>query len=688
MKIIFFLFLLLSVSIFSQEPENEQKESGFENIKSNSIEVKGIRERQSSSSEGKISSEKIKSRAIQSPGEIAETIPGVIVTQHSGGGKANQYFLRGFSVDHGTDFASSIDGIGINNPGHAHGQGYNDLNFIIPELVQEIKYRKGVYNVEDGDFSSAGSMHMTYYKTLEKGKVNMEGGSYGHRRVLAMNSTPLGKGNLIYALEYSNFNGPWTIPDRFRKLNSVIGYSIGDESLGFSMQATGYRGSWHATNQIPERAEQKGKSWIFTDNGGLNRFDAADTTDMGKSQRGSLNTEIHRITKDSEAKVMLYAVYYDLDLYSNFTYYLSDPERGDQIRQKEIRSVTGGKASYKLKSEIFGLHMDNTVGVHTRRDYVQNELNHTESLYQLEALKTNRLIITSVSPYYENQIHWMEKFKTVLGIRSETYLFNVGDRINYDEVKNTSSLLTPKGGFIIGPWYQTDFFFNAGRGFHSNDPRGLLEKTNQVTTLAGTKGMEAGIKSGFIKNFMMNLTFWKLNLESELVYSGDSGTTEPGRPSVRKGVEWSGQYNILPYLQWEMDLSLSKANYTKYDPSGDSVPQSARTVASSAIILNKNDHFASIRVRYFGPRPLNEDDTVRSSASTLWSFQYTKNFLESWSFRFEVYNLLNAPYNQIQYYYPTRLKQEPIGPDDGGYNDRLFHPGIPRSFKFALTMSF
>lgn len=706
--LVYFIYLLVYTSLSGVEQDqssvnliNHQKK-----IESISIQVSGRKEKDSAS-EGSISSRQIKLKPLFSTGEIAELVPGVISTGHSGGGKANQYFLRGFNLDHGTDFATSVDGVVVNNPSHAHGQGYNDLNFIIPEMIQEIKYKKGVYSVENGNFSSAGSMNIVYFKTLEKGTAKIEAGNFGHKRILWMDSKKIGKGNLIYAGETSFYDGPWAIPDNYKKLNSVVGYNYGDDSRGFSIKAGGYSGEWNATNQIPERAIIRGRNWLLPNNNGLNRFDSGDTSDGGKSNRISLTIEAFKKNSHSNSKITIYNIYYDLDLFSNFTFYLNNPENGDQIQQREFRTTSGLNLSHSISGKMLGLNTINTFGLQFRRDYIQNQLNGTEGREKKEKIKDNRIQEVNISPYYENQIFWLEKLRTVLGLRGEGFHFNVEDRLgalqrtdyryseiiedsyNYDKRVNLrSKLLNPKASLILGPFFKTEFFFSAGYGFHSNDARGLLNKNSQVTPLSKTRGEEIGFYTYYLNKLYSTFTLWRLYLESELVFMGDSGTTEPTRESIRKGIEFSNTYLLSSNLSMNADLAISQARYLRSESSGDFVPLSARSILTSAINYSKDKYIVSCNIRYFGPRPLIEDDSVRSSAITSINMLLSTSIFENWNFRIEVFNLLNTRMDRIQYFYPTRLKYELPGPDEGGYNDRVVSPYSGRSFRISLSSYF
>ncbi|TGK20519.1 TonB-dependent receptor [Leptospira stimsonii] len=687
--LIFFLCIGIQTRTNAQEPSIEtegNKNSGIVvNGKSDfGLGVAG------SASEGTIRSEQIRSRPISRTGEIAEFIPGMIVTQHSGPGKANQYYLRGFNLDHGTDFATNVNGIPVNNPSHGHGQGYSDISFIIPELIDEIRFKKGVYYAEEGNFSSAGAMNLSYFRTLKKGIVSVEGGTFGYGRTLIAKSHQIGPGNLLYAIEASHSDGPWTVKEDYKKINGVLSYTFGDEQNGFRFLGMGYRGTWHTTHQIPKRALEKGKSWLFPENDGIGRYDTIDPNDGGKTSRGSLSWEGFRRNKNTDAKLLIFGLYNDLALFSNTTYFLNDPERGDQIEQTDRRSVSGLKGSYKILSHWNELKFENQFGLQIRRDFIDNSLYHTEARAQLEELKRNRIIETNLSVYYENRIQWNPKIRTFLGIRGDQFQFHVDDKNPELSDRRRASVGNPKAGIVFGPWSKTEIYFNAGHGFHTNDARGITDKTHPFIPIVISRGAETGIRSNFLDIWRTTFSLWQLDLDSELIFEGDAARTEPSRSSSRRGVEWSNSIEILKNLTFDADVSISRSRFqsSKEEP-GNFIPGSIENVYTGGITLKEaNQFFGSVRGRYFGPRSLIEDNSVRSQPTTLFSFQAGKKFDENWSLVFEIFNLQNAKVSDIDYYYASRLKHEAEGPDEGGYNDIHTRPSPPRSVRLSLRGTF
>ena len=318
-------------------------------------------------SQGTVGAVQLERRTLSRPGEVLETVPGLIITQHSGAGKANQFFLRGFNLDHGTDFATSIDGVPVNLPTHAHGQGYTDLNFTIPELVERVNFRKGPYSADLGDFSSAGAADMQYFNALPQSIAQIEGGSFGYSRGIFASSPRVGEGHLLYALELFHNDGPWRNPDDYRRINGVLRYSEGDTALGWSATAMAYAGDWEATDQLARRA---------LDQPGFGRFDTLNPTTGGDSKRFSLAAEWHRADEHSATKLLAYGFYYDLDLFSDFTYFLGSPS-GDQFEQQDRRWVGGAKAGHTWFGQLGSRDMEDTIGLQLRSDSIKNGLYQT-----------------------------------------------------------------------------------------------------------------------------------------------------------------------------------------------------------------------------------------------------------------------------------------------------------------------
>ncbi|TGL75806.1 TonB-dependent receptor [Leptospira yasudae] len=680
--------------LHAQTPEADKTQSDRESKKDSGIVVNGKANFglgiAGSASEGVIRSEQIRSRPISRTGEIAEFIPGMIVTQHSGSGKANQYYLRGFNLDHGTDFAASVNGIPVNNPSHGHGQGYSDISFIMPELIEEVRFKKGVYYADEGNFSSAGAMNVSYFRSLKKGIATIEGGTLGFGRALVAKSHSIGPGTLLYAFEGSHSDGPWTVKENYRKANGIVSYSVGDDKSGHRLLGMGYRGNWHTTHQIPKRALERGKSWLDPENDGIGRYDAVDPTDGGRTNRASLSWEAHHRDKTKDIKFLAYGLYYDLALFSNTTYYMIDHERGDQVEQTDRRTVSGIKTSYKIFSEWEGIKVENQVGIQIRRDFIRNALYHTEARAQIDNLKSNRIIETNLSVYYENRIQWMPKIRTALGIRADQFQFHVDDKNPELSDRKRASVGSPKAGIVFGPWMHTEIYLNGGHGFHTNDARGLTDKAHPFIPIVMSRGGEFGIRSVVMDRWKTTVSAWQLDLDSELIFVGDAATTEPSRSSTRRGIEWSNSFEPIKNLVLDADVSISRSRFrSSEDEPGNFIPGSIESVYTGGITLKEtNGWFGGVRGRYFGPRSLIEDNSVRSPPTTLFNLQLGHKFDETWSAVFEMFNLQNAKVSDIDYYYASRLKHEAEGPDEGGTNDIHTRPSAPRSIRLAVRASF
>jgi hypothetical protein len=637
------------------------------------------------SSQGAVLAKQLEERPLMRQGEVLETVPGVIVTQHSGEGKANQYFLRGFNLDHGTDFATTVAGMPVNMPTHAHGQGYSDLNFLIPELVTGVQFSKGPYYADQGDFATAGSSNINYATALDRPIASAEVGGDGFERVLAAASPLLGAGHFLAAIEFAHSDGPWDHPDDYQKLNGVVRYSQGDVINGWALTAMGYHGRWSATDQVPERA---------IDAGVIDRFGTIDPTDGGHTSRYSGSFDWQHGTTRTLTKLSAFGIGYGLNLFSNFTYFLTDPVHGDQIEQADHRFVTGGRITHRRLGHWAGHDMQNTVGLQIRNDDITNvALYHTQARVRLDTRSQDAVLQTTAGAFAQNEMQWTPWLRTLGGIRVDGSRFAVDDRLlAVNGGTTTAGLVSPKGGLTLGPWKATEFYLNAGNGFHSNDARGTTitrdpdgNPVDRVTPLVRARGAEVGVRTVAARHLQSTLTLWTLHLDSELVFSGDEGTTEPSRPSTRRGVEWANYYSPLKWLVFDGDLSWSRARFTVSDPIGNDVPEAVGTVVSAgAAVDTYRSGFGSIRWRYFGPRALVEDNSVRSKATSLINLQGGYRIAKSVKVAVDVFNLLNAANSDIDYFYASRLPGEPLA----GIDDIHTHPTLARTARFNVIIGF
>ena len=635
-------------------------------------------------SQGYITPQLIEARPMQRPGEVLEYVPGVIITQHSGDGKANQYFLRGFNLDHGTDFLTTIEHMPVNMPTHAHGQGYSDLNFLLPELVSRIAYKKGPYFADEGDFSSAGAADIDYYTQMPRGVATLGLGSNGYRRAMAANSFDAGPGHLLYGVELFHNDGPWVNPEDYRKLNGVLRFSQGTNADGYTVSVMGYTGKWNATDQVPQRA---------VDDGTVSRFGAVDPTDGGKTSRYSLSLDRHKTLANGAVFHMdVYAIKYRLNLFSNFTYFLNDPANGDQFEQSDRRTIVGLTPSWVFSEKWDERQMTNKFGLDVRRDDINVALYDTAARDRLSPVRSDKVLQTGVGAYYENAIQWSDTFRSIAGVREDYY----GARVDSDNPANSGTtnahIASPKLSLIFGPFEKTEYFLNYGQGFHSNDARGTTITTaTKVPALVKTRGEEIGIRTEVVPHLQSSLSLWRLTLDSELVFKGDAGTTEAGRASLRRGIEWSNRYIPHDWLLVDLDLSASRAQFTDSDPKGSYIPGAVDRVASLGVTVKDLGRWSgTVHARYFGPRPLVEDNSQRSQSSTIFSARASYKVDAKTSVNFDVFNLFNRKSNDVEYFYCSRVPGDNPATarcKDGqiGMDDIHFHPAEPRTVRLALV---
>ncbi|MCJ2101013.1 TonB-dependent receptor [Methylobacterium sp. E-046] len=647
--------------------------------------IGGISTPVASASSGVITGAQLNSRPVTRPGEVLEAVPGLIVTQHSGEGKANQFFLRGFNLDHGTDLALFLDGMPLNMRTNAHAQGYADINFLIPELVGAVEFHKGPYFVRDGDFASAGSVRIDYLDTTAKNLALTSIGSFGYKRALSITTVPLGEGNLLLAGEAQVYDGPWVVPDALRKINGVARYSQGTPLDGFSVTGMAYAARWTATNQIPERAVTEGL---------IGRYGTINPTDGGDTSRFSLSGKFSATDGTGVTRASAYVIRSQLNLFNDFTYFLNDPVNGDQFHQLDQRILGGGEALHIFQGDLFGLPMENEIGVQTRTDSIRVGLFNTTNRQYRSGVLDDRVLETSGAFYFDNRVRWTEWLRTSLGFRADGYYASVASDTPANSGKARDGIVNPKLGLVLGPWFDTEFYVNYGGGFHSNDVRGVtatvdpqsaLFNTTRSPFLVPSTGYEVGIRNRSIAGLETSLALFRLDFASENLFQGDTGTTEPSRPTRRFGVEWTNRYAVTPWLSLEGDLTITNARFSDYDPVGNRVPEAPTTIASAGVTFGEPlGWFGSLRLRYFGPRPLIEDNSIRSKATALFNGRVGYNFESGVSVSLDVLNLTNSKSDQITYAYVSRLPGEPTE----GLIDRVFHPVEPTAVRLTIAGKF
>jgi len=635
-------------------------------------------------SQGAVTRDGIAKRPLFRAGEVLESVPGLMVTQHSGDGKANQYFLRGYNLDHGTDFATWVAGMPVNMPTHAHGHGYTDLNFVIPELISRVVYKKGPYYAEDGDFASVGSAHIAYAHRLDASIASVTAGSHDYRRTLLAGSPQLGAGVLLYGLEYLHNDGSWEQPNKYAKLNGVLRYSQGTAAAGFNVTAMAYSAHWNATDQIPQRA---------VDAGLIGRYGALDPTDGGNASRYSLSGEWRQSLQNGYRAANVYLVRSTLDLYSNFTFFQNDPVNGDQFAQTEQRRLFGGSFNQTWLATIAGRQAATTAGLQLRRDRISPlALTLNAARERLSVVREDEVTVTSVAPYLSNTYAWSDWLRTIAGVRADRQRYEVRSDNPANSGNARDTIVSPKLSLVFGPWAKTEYFLNWGQGFHSNDARGTTITTDptngapadRVPALVHTKGHEVGLRTQPLDGLTTSVALWKLEQDSELLFVGDAGTTEPSRPSRRRGLEWLVQYAPNNLVAFDASLAVTRARFADSDPAGPYIPGAPNRVASAGLTLEGfGGWFGSVRWRYFGPRPLIENDSIRSKSTSLVNARIGYAFDKRTRLSLDVYNLFDRKDNDIDYYYESQLAGEPAP-----VADRHFHPVERRSVRVTLASSF
>ena len=674
-------------------------------------------------SEATFSGQQVNERVFSRPAEALEIAPGLIVTQHSGEGKANQYFLRGYNLDHGTDLAITVDDMPINMRTHAHGQGYADLNFLIPELIGAVSVRKGPYFADEGDFSSVGALHIGLIDSLDKKIAQMTIGSFGYARLLGMGSSKAGDGTVLMAGELEGYNGPWSNPDDVRKLNGLIRYSQGLADNGFTFTGMAYSNRWNSTDQVPLRAIISGQ---------IGLYDALDPTDGGNTDRFSVSARLAQTDDGGAWRANVYVVKSSLDLFNNFTYFLTNAADGDQFHQHDDRILAGANVSRTINGALGRMPTETTFGVQSRYDDIQLALSDTFQRQFLSTVRSDAVTEGSVGIYAQNTLHWTDWFKTIAGWRGDLYSANVSSMLDpANSGKATSAIGSPKFSMVLGPFNKTEFYVSAGAGFHSNDARGVTiteEPTDPTTKLGAspllvrTKGAEVGVRTKPVPGLNSAVSVFILDQASEIVFNGDAGDTSASRPSQRVGVEWTNDYRPLPWIGFDADFAATHARFVGgYDLAqqavydslagfpqaqignapGNHIPGAPAIVASVGVTLGeKTGWFGALRYRYLGSRPLTEDNAFISPATGLVNGQVGYRFGNGWRIQLDALNLLNSRSDQIDYAYGSLIKSDslfaacnsgsppPAAVCQNGVMDRVLHPVEPLALRLTVAGAF
>ncbi len=640
------------------------------------------------------------------PGEVLETVPGLVVTQHSGDGKANQYFLRGYNLDHGTDFATSIDGVPVNMPTNAHGQGYSDLNYLIPELVERIDYRKGPYFADTGDFSAAGAADIRYRMRLDRNIADATVGSFGYRRTLLAGSAPLGLGDfgasardapgagsgpaVLAALELENANGPWTLPEGLHKVNGLMRFSNGDAVRGWSLDAAYYDANWNSTDQVPLSLIESGR---------LGRYAPLDPTDGGTTGREILAGEWHRHDDAGYTRISAYAQRYRLQLFSDFTFFELRPATGDQFEQRENRDVLGLHAVKGWNHGLLGMESATEAGLSFRHDNIHVGLLNTRARIPFETVSDDIVGESEAGAYLQNTTRWTPWLRSLAGVREQNVSMNLTAlAIAGNGGAANASKTLPKLSLVFGPWEQSEFFVNVGRGFHSNDARGVIDRIDPTTrqpataapALVGALGKEIGLRTERVPGLQTSLALWRLDSDSELIYNADSGigSTSPNGASRRYGVEWNNHLLAGAHFLFDADLAWTHARYATNNDNGqpgDFIPNAVSKVALVRATMQRLGPWtADVETRFIGAYPLSQAGTLTTPSATVVNARLQRELTPRLGLAVDALNVFNRSYVDIAYEQDYRVSPNSAAVPNG----ITVHPGEPRELRVTLKYRF
>lgn len=659
-------------------------------------------------SQGTITAKEVELRPLYRASQLFESIPGLVVTIHSGEGKAQQYLIRGYNLDHGTDFASFVDNMPVNRPTNTHGQGYSDLNFLIPQTVAGLDYTKGPYDAAIGDFGAVASAHTRLLNEMPT-QATLTIGTDGYQQLVTGGTYHLAADRrLLGAVELGHYDGPWHPAQNFRKVNALLRYSQGDAADGVSLTGMFYQSAGLLTTDQPLRAVREGL---------IDRFGTLDPTDASRSLRYSLSAHLDKPMGPGALSVSLYGIHSTMTLWNNFTHYLDDPVNGDQEEQNESRTTAGGAAAYTVKATVAGIETETVLGFQGRYDTVFVDRKHTLRRTtvlpgcQLEQengptltypavngyCNADRAHLLDLAPYLQETVRWLPWLRTVAGVREEYYRATDESSVTGATGRGHQWLFQPKGSLILGPWAKTEFYVSAGRGFHSDDVRGVFGTVPEVgvplsggTTplLARTSGYEVGVRSNVVPRLQLQIAAFQQDFSSELTYNADSGQDEAGAPSRRQGIEVSGQYHPVRWLELNADFAFSKPRYhtddlAAYGLAGPYIADAPDFIYSAGVLVDGLGRWSgSLIWRRLGTHHLADGEEYPTDPGySEWNIQLGYALSAGWRLGVGVYNLFNSRDEAADYYYTSRLAGEPAS----GITDFQVHPLEPRSARLSIT---
>ncbi|QRK07620.1 TonB-dependent receptor [Archangium violaceum] len=635
------------------------------------------------------------------PADILQVVPGLYTVQHAGGGKANQYFLRGFDADHGTDVALFVDGVPVNMVSHGHGQGYADLNWIIPELIERVEVRKGPYFAQDGDFATAGAVNLVTRRNFESSQLTLGGGSFDTWRGMFIAAPDVEGWSPVVAGQVYGTNGPFLNPERLERysLFTKVTRDLSARS-SLSLAITSYGSGWNASGQIPLRAVNAGL---------MDRFGSVNDAEGGNSQRHSAYATWRTLTRDDgEVNIMAYGVQYRLNLYSDFTFFSRDPVNGDMIEQNDRRTVLGFNASYRFRRQWAGITFDTLVGTQLRSDSIENGLSYDKARERLETVVDASIRESSLGVYAQEDIVFTPWLRAVLGLRADSFGFDVNDHredLSSLDTKTSgvrqASLLSPKASLVVSPLPSTELYVNFGDGFHSNDARGVVRQPDPVTPLTKARGYELGARTRLFDRLDLAGSVFRLDLDSELVWVGDEGSTEARGATRRQGLEAEARLKVLPWLFADADATFTRATYVQNAGNGDAVALAPTLILSGGVSARHPiGIYGRLGVLHLGDRPATEDGLLTAEGFTRVdaTLGYRGSFYEV---NLSVQNLLDTVWREAQFANVSRLPSEtspsscPVGTRPAGEADAFegcedvhFTPGAPFNAQASVSFFF
>ncbi len=645
-----------------------------------------------SASRGDVDASQIATRALLRPGDILGVVPGVVMTQHSSGGHAPIILLRGYNLDHGTDFATFVDDVPLNLPSHAHAQGYTDLNFLINEAIERIEFQKGPYAPQVGDFGTAGAANVIVKRDFARPQLSYEFGPFAGHRGLALGSLGSADRRVTYGLDVSHADGPNVVPDDFRRIKAMLRQTVGTPARTRTLSAYAYHAGWNATDGYPLRALTRGD---------ISRFGTLDASDGGGASDYLVSARWRRTTAQTARDITLWGRLSDFDLFSNLTFWTRHPQQGDQIHQQE-RRLSGGLLLHRSAPHQFsaGPSLVVSSGLQLRHDLVAIDLFNTVNRLPTAKIDNTGTAVaahptdaaintTTTGGYVDVRAQWRPWLKTTGGLRLDVLRMQVDGNGHTASGAKAAAVVSPKGNATFGPWRGVELFANGGLSFHSNHAGGVVQPVDPADPVVRTGGAELGL-AGARRWLQWTTALWMIRSASELVYVPEEGTTSPERPAHRAGIEASVVIKPSSWLTVDVDVATSSARY-RTDPLGEGrrIPDALRGVASGGVTVQRGRWVSSVRLRYLGERSLQPDGSVWSRPAAVVNVQLTVPVHQRVDIGIDLLNALDRRYEDITYFFATRLRQGLTGPlEPAAVHDYVTRPGEPRAARVRAIVRF